>query len=75
MTDAAMIDGALPRRGARLRLAVLGLALVPLLGGCITVKAPEKPIVVQLDMTIKQDVTYRLAEDAKSTVEDNPAIF
>ena len=45
------------------------------LGGCISVKAPDKPIVIELNINIRQEVVYRLAEDAKNTIKDNPGIF
>lgn len=48
-----------------------GLAL----GGCISVKAPDKPIVIELNINIKQEVVYRLAQDANNTIESNPDIF
>ncbi|WP_126174021.1 YnbE family lipoprotein [Altericroceibacterium xinjiangense] len=44
-------------------------------GGCINVKAPDKPIVIELNVNIKQEVIYRLAEDAGNTIENNPDIF
>jgi hypothetical protein len=59
----------------RLRGAVAGLALVAALGGCITVKAPDKPIVIELNVTIKQEVIYRLAGDAAQTIDKNAEIF
>ena len=46
-----------------------------MLGGCISVKAPDKPIVIELNINIRQEVVYRLAEDAKNTIKDNPGIF
>jgi hypothetical protein len=45
------------------------------LGGCITVKAPDKPIVIELNVNIRQEVIYRLAEDAGNTIQQNPEIF
>ena len=45
------------------------------LSGCISVKAPDKPIVIELNINIRQEVVYRLAEDAKNTIKDNPGIF
>ena len=45
------------------------------LGGCISVSAPEKPIVIELNINIKQEVIYRLAADAANTIEENPDIF
>ena len=45
------------------------------LGGCVSVKAPDKPIVIELNINIKQEVVYRLAADAKNTIEQNSGIF
>ena len=45
------------------------------LGGCISVSAPDKPIVIELNINIKQEVIYRLAEDAGNTIEENQDIF
>ena len=45
------------------------------LGGCITVNAPEEPIVIEPNVNIRQEVIYRLAEDAGNTIEDNADIF
>ena len=45
------------------------------LPGCISVHAPDKPIVIQLDINISQEVVYRLASDVKANIEDNPEIF
>jgi len=45
------------------------------LGGCISVNAPDKPIVIELNINIKQEVIYRLAEDVKENIESNPEIF
>lgn len=59
----------------RFRRAVVGVALVSALGGCITVKAPEKPIVIELNVTIKQEVIYRLQGDAAQTIDKNAEIF
>ena len=45
------------------------------LSGCINVKAPDKPIVIELNVNIRQEVVYRLAQDAEQTIENNPEIF
>ena len=45
------------------------------LAGCISVNAPDKPIVIELNINIKQEVVYRLAADAGNTIKDNPDIF
>ena len=51
------------------------LAGAMLLGGCVTVNAPEEPIVIELNINIRQEVIYRLAEDAGNTIEENQDIF
>lgn len=56
------------------RMAAAMLATVAL-GGCITVNAPEEPIVIELNVNIRQEVIYRLAEDAGDTIEKNADIF
>ncbi len=54
---------------------VLILMAVPMLSGCVSVTAPDKPIVIELNINIKQDVVYSLAPDAKNTIESNSGIF
>ena len=45
------------------------------LSGCISISAPDKPIVIELNINIKQEVVYRLAADAADTIETHPEIF
>ena len=54
---------------------LLALAGSVALASCVTVKAPDKPIVIELNVNIRQEVIYRLAADAKNTVEENEDIF
>ena len=55
---------------------VLGGALaLSAVSGCISVSAPDKPIVIELNINVKQEVVYRLAADANATIEKNPSIF
>ena len=55
---------------------VLGaLAALAALPGCITVNAPEEPIVIELNVNSRQEVIYRLAEDAGNTIDENADIF
>ena len=53
-------------------IAVLGSALA---GGCISVTAPNEPIVIELNINITQEVIYRLAEDVRQNIDENPEIF
>jgi len=55
-----------------LPLAALATAAI---GGCVNVTAPDKPIVIELNVNIRQEVIYRLAADAENTVEENEDIF
>ena len=57
-----------------LKAVVLMLSLASVTG-CISVNAPDKPIVIELNINIKQEVIYRLAEDVKQNIEANPDIF
>ena len=58
------------------RLAGLAvLALAAPLGGCINIAAPEEPIVIELNVNIRAEVLYRLAEDASNTIDENADIF
>ena len=60
------------RWGRALPLAALGAVT---LGGCVNVTAPDKPIVIELNVNIRQEVIYRLAADAGNTIEENEDIF
>ncbi|WP_140230995.1 YnbE family lipoprotein [Sphingomonas japonica] len=44
-------------------------------GGCVNVSAPDKPIVINLNINITQEVVYRLDGEAKSLIQENPGIF
>jgi len=53
-------------------MAILGSALA---AGCITVDAPNEPIVIELNINITQEVIYRLAGDVRENIDENPEIF
>lgn len=61
------------RSAGRRMWVVMGGALA--LGGCVSVNAPDKPIVIELNINIKQEVVYRLDADATKTIEENSGIF
>ena len=54
--------------------AAVGMASLAL-AGCVTVEAPTEPIVIELNVNIRQEVIYRLAQDAGNTIEENADIF
>ena len=45
------------------------------LGGCISVKTPEKPIEINLNVTIRQEVLVRLQRDVEQLIKQNPQAF
>ncbi|HEX3422505.1 MAG TPA: YnbE family lipoprotein [Sphingomicrobium sp.] len=52
-----------------------GFAAAAALNGCITVKAPDKPIDVNLNVNISQQVVVRLASDVQQMIQQNPQAF
>jgi hypothetical protein len=52
-----------------------GIAAMLPLAGCITVKAPDKPIEVNLNVDIKQEVLVRLQQDVQQMIQKNPQAF
>lgn len=59
------------------RMAARSIALAAIVGlaGCIQVNAPAEPIVIELNINIRQEVIYRLAEDVRDNIDENPDIF
>lgn len=51
----------------------IGLAL--LAGGCVNISAPDKPIQINLNINVTQEVVYRLDSEAKTLIQQNPGIF
>jgi len=67
------------KTGAR-RLAIVGRSLAVLMGtmaltGCVQIETPDKPIEINLNINIRQEVVYRLDGDAKKLIEQNSEIF
>ena len=54
---------------------VLSLAMLAPLGGCINVTAPEKPIEINLNVNVKQEVVVKLQKDADDFIANNPELF
>ncbi len=46
-----------------------------IIGGCVNVSAPTKPIEINLNINVTQEVVYRLDGEAKSLIQQNPGIF
>lgn len=52
-----------------------GAALAAPLASCVTVRAPEKPIEINLNVDIRQEVLVRLQEDVEQIIRENPDAF
>ena len=52
-----------------------GAALMLPLAGCISVSPPDKPIEINLNVTIQQEVLVRLQRDVEQLIEQNPEAF
>ena len=63
------------QRPAALAPAMLWAALSLALTGCISVKTPEKPIEINLNVNIKQEVLVRLQRDVEQLINQNPQAF
>ena len=58
--------------GATPILAATGAAL---LAGCVQVSAPDKPIEINLNINIRQEVVVRLQEDVRELRKREPGVF
>lgn len=51
------------------------LGTVMLSAGCVQVSAPDKPIEINLNINIRQEVVVRLQQDVRGLIESNPGVF
>lgn len=64
------------RQEADKRAVSLLIVLAPMmLGGCVQVSAPDKPIEINLNINIRQEVVVRLQQDARELIKKNPGVF
>jgi len=45
------------------------------LAGCVQVQAPEKPIEINLNVNIRQEVVVSLRDDVKNLDQQYPGVF
>ena len=67
-----MLKPNISRRPALLAAAAI-LALP--LSSCITVEPPDKPIEINLNVAITQEVLVRLQRDVEQLIQQNPQAF
>jgi hypothetical protein len=60
------------RRAVRAAMVVASAMMLP---GCVTVSAPDKPIVIELNINIKQEVVYKLDKGVTDLIDKNSEIF
>ncbi len=63
------------RRNMGNRIFLIALPLTAAVSGCVQVQAPDKPIVINLNIQIRQEVLYRLDQASKQVIDQNPEIF
>jgi hypothetical protein len=63
------------RQVAMTKIPFAVLCPAVLLAGCIQVKAPDKPIEINLNVNIKQEVVVRLEKDVQDLIKSNPGVF
>ncbi len=49
--------------------------VIPMLAGCVRLEGGSKPIEINLNVNIKQEVVIKLEKDVKDLVKQNPAVF
>jgi len=62
-------------RSPRLKIAAGAVLLLPLTASCVTVRPPDKPIEINLNVKIEQEVLVRLQRDVDQLIRQNPDIF
>ncbi len=62
----------LPKAAVR---SLCAAAVAVPLASCVTVKAPDKPIEINLNVAIKQEVLVRLQQDVQQLIRQNPEAF
>ena len=66
----------MPHRTTNRAPALLAAAALVLpLSSCITVESPDKPIEINLNVDIRQEVLVRLQEEAEQLIRQNPDAF
>lgn len=62
------------KRPRLLPVACASALMLPL-SGCISLSTPDKPIEINLNVTIRQEVLVRLQKDVEQLIQQNPQAF
>jgi hypothetical protein len=68
------MNGAIRRNMGKMIFVLVPMTFAAL-SGCVQVTAPDKPIVINLNIAIRQEVLYRLDAASKKVIDENPEIF
>ncbi len=69
--------GLTTRRGGATRSGMKMAVIFGALGltACVNVKAPDKPIEINLNINVKQEVIVSLRDDVKNLAQQYPGVF
>jgi len=62
-------------KAGKVAAPLAGLMGISLLTGCVQVSSPEKPIEINLNINIRQEVVVRLTEDVRALRQREPGVF
>jgi hypothetical protein len=54
---------------------VVATGLAVLMSACVKLQAPDKPIEINMNINIKQEVVIKLEKDVQDLIKRNPNIF
>jgi hypothetical protein len=69
------VRGASRKGMKRIEKSLLVIVAAAGTSGCVSVAAPERPIEINLNITIRQEVVVRLQRDAQELIQNNPGVF
>jgi hypothetical protein len=57
------------------RPLLIAAPFAAVLAGCVNVRTPEKPIEINLNVAIRQEVLVRMQRDVDTLINQNPEAF
>ena len=63
------------RRDMRKMIILCAPLVASVLTGCVQVTAPDKPIVINLNIAIRQEILYKLSAASEKVIQENPGVF
>ena len=63
------------RRHMRNMIFLCAPLVASVLTGCVQVTAPDKPIVINLNIAIRQEILYKLSAASEKVIQENPGVF